>query len=1230
VHLPLGARYVPNSTNVTAPLTVDEPTLLQNDTENELTWHVDGLTLPSSGDELTFKAKPGLELGTESASAKIGVTGLGTVPGSQVATTQIMPTFSGNGTPTNAASIDKDTLYLGYTPNGAAKSYFKIPVPSAGTQVTVHLSHLHVDEDLVVFGPTAAPLRNPAGHVTPLGGQQASDVPYSLQQKTQVITPEAQTDVPQGVSGQVLGLSDNRGLADEEVSLGTPEDVSGGYLTIQVTSYDGGYSDQPWQLRVEETPPPPLPTICTQPASLGTGTTQSTPVIPATASTLYLINAKRYGNLYGPTAEANVLSKLQTLASRSDAAGGAVIPVENYSPVAAAYAGWTDPSQPQNYCSPGRANDVVRAIGAKLDTIVPASVKYIVLVGDDPVIPYGRIIDNTSFANEHGYATTFFGSNNNEYLSTYGLGFLPSDDSYGDKDYTGSGPYVPELAVSRLVETPDDIVAQVDRYISRNGAVAPTRSVVAGYDFLKDSSQAIATSLRSDLGSTSAQTTLINDTWSKSELLTALFPGTTAPEIDSINAHFDHHRSLPANENASGTQSILFTTADIAPGAVAGRIGFSMGCHSGVAVADSVVAAGLALDWPRTWTGNSVTGAGAGLDWMGNTGFGLGDTAAVAYSERLNSLFAQRLDGTLTVGQALVFAKQEYAAIPTITGYDLKVINESELYGLPMYRLGSGATATPPAPLPTSIDPATGLTATTFSLAPTFTKVTTPIGSYYTIGGSASFVDRRPIEPTTNLDVTEPNLVAHGAIVTAATSTEETNFDVAFSHVVDDLTGLAPELVGDAIFPSKLQSIVTLNTPAGQRQRLGLYAGQFRSGSVTAPGIGIQRRFTSLAGTVLYTAPTNTDFSPPSFGPVSATAAGGTVGFAVDVTDPDGDNTVKRVFALYRDGSGTWKTAELSNGGGAHWSGAGSVTGTSVEWFIQAVDAAGNVGVTSNKASVESLVPPASNGISAALSGTLHQSGWYKSDVTVTLTGAPGADIMYSIDGGSFAPYSAPFQVSGTGVHTVAFQGSDGSSGSVAVPIDVTPPKVVVPSTVGTVELGQTSTDGIFTCADAGSGIASCTSTAALITTSITTGTPRSISVTATDRVGNTTGPVTVNYRVLYPFRGFFDPIINLPYLNMVSAGQGVPVKFSLRGNRGLTIFASGYPLSQKINCDSTEPINPNVTTVTAGSSSLSYDSKTDSYTYTWKTDKTWAGTCRQLVVKLADGNTKLANLKFK
>jgi len=50
---------------------------------------------------------------------------------------------------------------------------------------------------------------------------------------------------------------------------------------------------------------------------------------------------------------------------------------------------------------------------------------------------------------------------------------------------------------------------------------------------------------------------------------------------------------------------------------------------------------------------------------------------------------------------------------------------------------------------------------------------------------------------------------------------------------------------------------------------------------------------------------------------------------------------------------------------------------------------------------------------------------------------------------------------------------------------------------------------------------------------------------------------------------------------------------------------------------------------VTAGASVLSYDSHTDTYTYVWNTDKAWAATCRQLVVKLRDGSEALANFNF-
>ena len=115
----------------------------------------------------------------------------------------------------------------------------------------------------------------------------------------------------------------------------------------------------------------------------------------------------------------------------------------------------------------------------------------------------------------------------------------------------------------------------------------------------------------------------------------------------------------------------------------------------------------------------------------------------------------------------------------------------------------------------------------------------------------------------------------------------------------------------------------------------------------------------------------------------------------------------------------------------------------------------------------------------------------------------------------------------------------------------------------------------------------------------------------------------------VFAFSGFFQPVDNLPVLNRVTAGRAVPVKFSLRGNQGLTIFAAGYPRSEQIPCESSAAVEGVEKTVTAGRSSLSYDATTGHYNYVWKTDKAWTGTCRQLVVKFIEGTTQRANFKF-
>lgn len=116
-----------------------------------------------------------------------------------------------------------------------------------------------------------------------------------------------------------------------------------------------------------------------------------------------------------------------------------------------------------------------------------------------------------------------------------------------------------------------------------------------------------------------------------------------------------------------------------------------------------------------------------------------------------------------------------------------------------------------------------------------------------------------------------------------------------------------------------------------------------------------------------------------------------------------------------------------------------------------------------------------------------------------------------------------------------------------------------------------------------------------------------------------------------YAFAEFFAPIDDGGVYNVVKAGQGVPVKFSLGGDQGLNILAAGSPTSQPIACDSSAPSDTLEQTVTAGASSLSYDPTTDTYTYTWKTDKTWATTspCRKLTVTLTDGSTHTARFKF-
>src|SRR5262249_22537116 len=187
------------------------------------------------------------------------------------------------------------------------------------------------------------------------------------------------------------------------------------------------------------------------------------------------------------------------------------------------------------------------------------------------------------------------------------------------------------------------------------------------------------------------------------------------------------------------------------------------------------------------------------------------------------------------------------------------------------------------------------------------------------------------------------------------------------------------------------------------------------------------------------------------------------------------------------------------------------------------------------------------------------------------------------------------------------------------------------PADGATYILGRSVTAS-FTCADeAGdSGLASCQGSvddgAAIDTATVS---EKSFAVNASDTAGNTTS-IEVAYHVLYDFGagsggGFAAPLANPPTLNALNAGRAIPLKFGLGGNQWLAILADGSPTSVQIACDTTAAVDADVPTTTAGQSGLTYDPTSGLYTYVWKTDSAWAGSCRRLHLRLAPAPNPLA-----
>jgi hypothetical protein len=261
------------------------------------------------------------------------------------------------------------------------------------------------------------------------------------------------------------------------------------------------------------------------------------------------------------------------------------------------------------------------------------------------------------------------------------------------------------------------------------------------------------------------------------------------------------------------------------------------------------------------------------------------------------------------------------------------------------------------------------------------------------------------------------------------------------------------------------------------------------------------------------------------------------------------------------------------------------------------------------------------SGNSVVIAGSGSCSGSGNNSATITMTSGSGTCTVTYNQAGN-ANYSAAAQVTQTTAAQKAGQ-----------TINVTqhaPATAMNGSTFNVAATGGTSGNAVAiagsgACSGGGNNSATITMTSGSGTCTATYNQAGNANYSAAPQV---TEPTTPQH---YSFTGFYAPIDNLPTVNNANAGSAIPVKWTLTLN-GVPISnpASFVGLtSNSVNCnDFAASLSAPVEEYAPGTSGLQYQGN-GNWQFNWQTSKSWAKTCRTIVLTLKDGNQHTAKFKF-
>ncbi|HXK33911.1 MAG TPA: PKD domain-containing protein, partial [Dehalococcoidia bacterium] len=428
---------------------------------------------------------------------------------------------------------------------------------------------------------------------------------------------------------QVVGHSANRGTASEAVLVRVPDD--GQRIFIAVAGYNGAYTQQPYAFTVEASRPLDLDAFlgagCDGAPLVTAGATSAALTLydhPGADLSLIVTQRERMMALYGLDAAAwdELLADLVALANHPSVAADIV------SMPSTIYDAWdADP------CSVAAANataEAVRDVIVARMTADPGK-RFVVLAGNDDVIPHRRVPDATAVGNEREYLLDSFVVPGSPLFASMQQSQFLSDDFYGDPDpqaWQGRELFVPDWELGRLVETPTEIRGAARAFVESDGRLAMSTALVTGYDFFQDGAHATADNL-----ATTLQTErIISDDWTADALRCRflgepLGAGCATHDVNAPFAHFTHYGALAAHGFNTQDFEDYISSQDVASAGggagLAGSLTFTIGCHAGLSVPDRAAVppeAGLPVDASLDLA-QAMARQRAVL--VGNTGFGL-------------------------------------------------------------------------------------------------------------------------------------------------------------------------------------------------------------------------------------------------------------------------------------------------------------------------------------------------------------------------------------------------------------------------------------------------------------------------------------------------------------------------------------------------------------------------------------------------------------------------------